>query len=150
YQITLFGVWPDLVTLYALFFILYGNHKEGGYIPVMLLGLLRDVFSIGVPGTYAILYGLLHKLLAGRKGIAYRDSAIALVVLGAFAVFAVNFGYYMLLVVNKLGSGLGYGVWRSALMSMVSAPLMPVLVLGMSALLELLRVEKTKEGCFNI
>lgn len=82
-----FGEWqPDLFSLLALYFALYAN-REGRYLPCLILGLIRDFMSLGLLGSYAVLYSLLHKAASRMRVRLDPDNFLALTVM-AFACSA--------------------------------------------------------------
>ncbi|MCK6440592.1 MAG: rod shape-determining protein MreD [Planctomycetes bacterium] len=148
-RISIFGVWPDVISLYALFFALHANER-GRYLPCMALGLMRDLLSAGPLGTYAILYGLLYRLLTPHRKSLFRENPLTLALLAGVVVAGINLAHHMSLVLTGAGVGWGTALTRSLLIGLVSAPLMPLLSFMMKWLLGRLGVERLPGGVYNV
>lgn len=113
---------PDLFTLVAIYMGLYAS-REGRYAPNLVLGLIRDLFSIGLLGTYAVLYSLLYKVMTVGRRRMDPDKPVNTLVLAWLGVFFVNFGYHFVLVL--LGSGVGWtrAGLRCACIATATAPI---------------------------
>lgn len=128
---------PDLFTLVALYIGLYA-HRQGRYWPSLVFGLMRDFFSLGLLGSYAVLYSLLHKF-AGRVRLKLDPDNLPIAVLLAFVgVFLVNVGYHFMMALSGAGVGWSAGLWRCFAMAAVTAPfavpIFPLLHLGLRGL----------------
>ena len=128
---------PDLFTLVALYVGLYA-HRQGRYWPSLVLGLMRDFASLGLLGSYAVLYSLLHKF-AGRVRLRLDPDRVAIAMLLAFTgVFLVNFGYHFMLALSGAGVGWSAGLWRCLTTAAVTAPftvpVFPLLHWGLAAI----------------
>ena len=148
-RVGVLGVWPDVMTLYALFFTLF-NNERGRYLPCMALGLLRDVFSAGPFGTYAILYGLLYRLLMSRRKSLYRDNPLTLLAIAFLAVVLINLGYHATLVMTGAGIGWTDAGLRALSLGAVTAPFMLPLTWLMKAGLARAGVERMPGGLMNV
>lgn len=144
-----FGVWPDVVTLYALFLTLYGNGR-GRYVPCMALGLMRDMLSAGPIGTYAILYGVMHRLIAPRRKSLYRDNPFTLALLAVGVVAALNLSYHFSMVFIGAGIGWSSALSRGLLIGIVSGPLMPLLSWLMKSMFRRFGIERLPCGAYNV
>ena len=100
---------PDLFTVFALFLGLFAS-RHGRYLPSLLLGLVRDFFSLGLLGSYAVLFSLLHKASSRAREKLDPEKPLNVLLMAFIGVFAVNFGYHLMLA----SSGAGIG-WSSAL-----------------------------------
>jgi rod shape-determining protein MreD len=100
---------PDVYTLAALFIGLFAS-RHGRYGPSLIFGLIRDFFSIGLLGSYAVLYSLLHKAAgkAREKFDPFKPGNVF--VMAVIGTFLVNFGYHVMLALA--GDGIG---WHRAL-----------------------------------
>jgi rod shape-determining protein MreD len=112
---------PDLYTVGALFIGLFAS-RSGRYGPSLVFGLIRDFFSLGLLGSYAVLYSLLHKA-AGRareKFDPYKPANVFTMAL--IGTFLVNFGYHGMLALAGDGVGWSRALTRCACMAVASAP----------------------------
>lgn len=148
-RISLWGEWPDLPTLYVLFFALFGNPR-GRYGPAMMIGFARDLFSGGPLGTYAILYGLMHRFISPRRQMLFRENPITQALVAAVVVFAVNVGYHASMVIVGVGIGWSEAFYRSMKIALISAPLMPALCIVMVLLFEKLKISRLPGGNYNV
>lgn len=143
------GARPDILTALALYFTLWTNPR-GRYLPCMALGLMRDMFSVGPVGTYAILYSLLYRLLESRRHRIPRTGMLSQLAIGFLGTVAINVGYHAALVVFGDGVGWRYALVQGLLTAMLSAPLMLVVVYVMSVGLKGLGVRKLPGNMFNV
>lgn len=125
------GAWPDLVTLFVLWHALYGDPK-GRYVPGMLVGLIRDVFSACPFGAYTVIYGIMHRQVAERRYALKRDNPVAQVLLAFVCVFLANCMMHAFLLVTASGIGWTAAISHSAMIAGLSAPFMPLICLGMA------------------
>ena len=96
---------PDIFSVVALYFGMFANRK-GRYLPSLALGLMRDFFSLGLLGSYAVLFSLLHKF-AAKARLKLDPSRLSNVfILAVIGTFLVNFGYHVMLALS--GSGIGW------------------------------------------
>jgi hypothetical protein len=146
---TVFGVWPDVITLFALYQALYGDGRFR-YVPCLGLGFMRDLLSAVPPGTHAILYALMHKAVAPRTGGMQRGSLLIQTVLALACVIGVQLGCWAVLAATRHGVGWGAALWNAALTAAVSAPLMPVMAVGLTIALQLARVRRDASGAVAI
>jgi rod shape-determining protein MreD len=128
---------PDLFTLVALYIGLYA-HRQGRYWPSLVFGLMRDFFSLGLLGSYAVLYSLLHKF-AGRVRLKLDpDSPPIAIMLTFIGVFLVNFGYHFMMALSVAGVGWSEGLWRCLTTAAVTAPfampIFPLMHFGLRAM----------------
>jgi rod shape-determining protein MreD len=112
---------PDLFTVGALYIGLFAS-RSGRYAPSLAFGLIRDFFSLGLLGSYAVLYSLLHKA-AGRareKFDPYKPANVFIMAL--VGTFLVNLGYHAMLAMAGDGVGWSRAVTRCASMAVGTAP----------------------------
>lgn len=128
---------PDIFTLFALYIGLFAN-RQGRYWPSLVLGLVRDFFSFGLIGTYAVLYSLLHKFAARLRVKLDPDRLPNALFFGFSGVFLVNFGYHFMLALSGDGVGWSVALWRCTATALASAPfavpLFPLLHRGLRAI----------------
>jgi rod shape-determining protein MreD len=113
---------PDLVTLFALFLGLYAS-RQGRYLPCLVLGLTRDLFSLGLIGSYAVLYGLLHKAASRGRDKLDPFQPGNVFIFAVAGVFFTNVGYHFLLVLTDQGIGWTRALARCAAMAAASGVL---------------------------
>ncbi len=139
---------PDLFTLFALYVGLFAS-RHGRYWPSLVLGLVRDFFSMGLIGTYAVLYSLLHKFSGKLRGKLDPDFPPIGLLFGFTGVFLVNFGYHFMLSFGGDGVGWSVALWRCTATALVTAPFaIPVFPL-LHWLLTSLGYQRTQGGYFN-
>jgi len=145
-----FGEWePDLFSLLALYFALYAN-REGRYLPCLVLGLIRDFMSLGLLGSYAVLYSLLHKV-AGRARLRLDPDHFLTSTLMAFVgTFLVNFGYHMMLAISGDGIGWVRALMRCLMNACATAPLAPFVFTLANHGLTRLGVPRVAGGYLNV
>lgn len=120
-----FGEWqPDLYSLLALYFALYAN-REGRYLPCLILGLIRDFMSLGLLGSYAVLYSLLHKAASRARLRLDPDHFLTCTMMAFAGTFLVNFGYHMMLAISGDGIGWMRALMRCLTIACATAPLAP-------------------------
>lgn len=125
---------PDLFSLAAVFMALYG-HRDGRYLPCLMLGLVRDCASLGLLGSYAVLYGLLWKFTSRLRARLDPDHPLSAVLITFAGVFCVNLGYHVMLALSGDGIGWGRALARCVAVSVATAPLSaPLFSLGRSLL----------------
>lgn len=120
-----FGLWqPDLFSLLALYFSLYAN-RQGRYLPCLILGLIRDFMSLGLLGSYAVLYSLLHKVASKARLRLDPDNLANTLLMAFMGTFLVNFGYHMMLAISGDGIGWTRATLRCLMIASATAPLAP-------------------------
>lgn len=139
---------PDLFTLSALYVGLYAS-RHGRYWPSLVLGLLRDFFSMGLLGTYAVLFSLLHKYCGRLRTKLDPDRLPCALFFGFSGVFLVNFGYHFMLAVGGNGVGWSVALWRCTATALVSAPFAVPLFPLLHWLLGLLGLQRGQGGLRN-
>lgn len=139
---------PDLFSLVAVYIGLFAS-RHGRYWPSLVFGLVRDAFSIGLLGSYAVLYSLLHKFNGRVRGKLDPETLPNAVLLTFIGVFLSNFGYHFMLAAAGDGIGWSAALWRCLVTAGVTAPfaapLFPLMHRGLAAL----RVGRDQAGCFN-
>jgi rod shape-determining protein MreD len=145
-----FGEWqPDLFSLLALYYALYAN-RQSRYLPCLILGLIRDFLSLGLLGSYAVLYSLLHKAASRARVRLDPDNFLNAVLMAAAGTFLVNFGYHMMLAIAGDGIGWARALARCAMIACATAPLAPfAFVLG-NFVLARLGVQRVAGGFVNV
>ncbi|MCA8937880.1 MAG: rod shape-determining protein MreD [Planctomycetes bacterium] len=113
---------PDLYSIFALYLGLFAS-RQGRYVPCLVLGLIRDFFSLGLLGSYGVLYSLLHKVAGRARGKLDPERIINVFIMALFGTFLVNFGYHGMLVVSGSGIGWTRALYRCASIAVASAPL---------------------------
>lgn len=140
---------PDLFSLFAVYLSLFSS-RQGRYWHLLALGLLRDVFSLGLLGSYGVLYSLLYKAIARARGKLDPERPGNSLVFGFAGVFAVNLGYHFTLVAAGAGVGWSAALLRCLVTAAITAPwALPTFVLAHFAL-EKLRCPRTPGGCWAI
>lgn len=139
---------PDLFTLFALYVGLFAS-RQGRYWPSLVLGLVRDFFSMGLLGTYAVLFGLLHKFAGKLRAKLDPDSPPIALVLSFAGVFLVNFGYHFMLALGGHGVGWTVALWRCTASALVTAPFAIPLFPLMHWVLGALGFQRSQGGYFN-
>jgi rod shape-determining protein MreD len=128
---------PDLYSIFALYIGLFAS-RHGRYTPSLVLGLIRDFFSIGLLGSYAVLYSLLHKVAGRARGKLDPEKPLNVFIMALIGTFLVNFGYHGMLVFSGDGIGWSRALVRCASIAIASAPfavaLFPLFHLGLHAL----------------
>lgn len=128
---------PDLYSIFALYIGLFAS-RHGRYTPSLILGLIRDFFSIGLLGSYGVLYSLLHKVAGRARGKLDPEKPLNVFIMALFGTFLVNFGYHGMLVISGDGIGWSRALVRCASIAVASAPfavvLFPLFHLGLDAL----------------
>lgn len=128
---------PDLFSIFALYIGLFAS-RHGRYTPALILGLIRDFFSIGLIGSYGVLYSLLHKAAGRTRGKLDPDKPLNVFIMAVIGTFLVNFGYHGMLVISGDGIGWSRALVRCASVAIASAPfavaLFPLIHLGLDAL----------------
>lgn len=113
---------PDLYTVAALFLGLFAS-RHGRYGPSLVFGLIRDFFSLGLLGSYAVLYSLLHKA-AGRAREKFDPERVGNVfIMAVIGTFLVNFGYHVMLALAGDGVGWSRALARCAGTAVATGPL---------------------------
>ncbi len=112
---------PDLYSVFALYLGLFAS-RQGRYTPSLALGLVRDFFSIGLLGTYGVLYSLLHKAAHKAREKFDPEKPINVFIMAAIGTFLVHFGYHGMLVVGGDGIGWSRALVRCASTAVASAP----------------------------
>ncbi|MCC6573104.1 MAG: rod shape-determining protein MreD [Planctomycetes bacterium] len=140
---------PDLFTLGALFLALYA-HREGRYLPCLMLGLVRDCVSLGLLGSYAVLYGLLWKFASRLRARFDPDHPLNAAVFSLAGVFLVNLGYHVMLALSGDGIGWGRALMRCLTVACATAPLSVLLFPLGRAMLASWGVQRGQGGFFNI
>lgn len=139
---------PDLFTLFALYVGLYAS-RQGRYWPSLVLGLIRDFFSMGLIGTYAVLFSLLHKFSGKLRRKLDPDRVPNALLFGFTGVFLVNFGYHFMLAFGGDGVGWSVALWRCTATALVTAPFaVPVFPL-LHWLMGNLGLSRTQGGYLN-
>jgi rod shape-determining protein MreD len=128
---------PDLYSVFALYLGLFAS-RSGRYTPCLVLGLIRDFFSLGLLGSYGVLYSLLHKAAERGRGKLDPEKPLNVFIMALIGTFLVNFGYHGMLVVSGDGIGWSRAVARCASMAVASAPvavlIYPLFHLGLNRL----------------
>ncbi len=133
-QLGLDDATPDLFSLAAVFMALYA-HRDGRYLSCLMLGLVRDCASLGLLGSYAVLYGLLWKFASRLRARLDPDHPLNAVLITFAGVFCVNLGYHVMLALSGDGIGWGRALARCLAVSVATAPLSaPLFALGRSLL----------------
>ncbi|MCZ7606075.1 MAG: rod shape-determining protein MreD [Planctomycetota bacterium] len=113
---------PDLYSVFALYLGLFAS-RQGRYLPCLALGLIRDFFSLGLLGSYGVLYSLLHKAAGRTRGKMDPENPLVILLMALAGTFLVNFGYHGMLVVSGEGVGWTRALLRCACVALASAPL---------------------------
>lgn len=113
---------PDLFTVAALFIGLFAS-RHGRYAPSLVFGLIRDFFSLGLLGSYAVLYSLLHKAAESARHKFDPFKPVNVFVMAMIGTFLVNLGYHMMLALAGDGVGWHRGLARCAACAVATAPL---------------------------
>lgn len=148
-QIPLAEWTPDLFSLFALWLALYAN-REGRYLPCLVLGLIRDFMSLGLLGSYAVLYSLLHKAAARVRVRLDPDNFMALMFMAFGGTFCVNFGYHLMLAIGGDGIGWTSALVRCAVMAASTAAVAPFAFALFNHGLTRLGVPRIAGGYFNV
>ncbi|MCA8916485.1 MAG: rod shape-determining protein MreD [Planctomycetes bacterium] len=112
---------PDLYAVFALYLGLFAS-RQGRYVPCLVLGLIRDFFSIGLIGSYAVLFSLLHKAAGRARRKLDPDKLLNVFIMCLIGTFLVNFGYHGMLVISGYGVGWSRALVRCASIAAASAP----------------------------
>jgi rod shape-determining protein MreD len=112
---------PDIYSVFALYLGLFAS-RSGRYVPCLALGLIRDFFSVGLLGSYGVLYSLLHKAAEKARAKFDPEKPLNVFTMALIGTFLVNFGYHGMLVVSGDGIGWSRAVVRCASMAAASAP----------------------------
>ena len=145
-----FGEWqPDLFSLLALWFALYAN-RDGRYLPCLVLGLIRDFMSLGLLGSYAVLYSLLHKVASRMRVRLDPDNFVAVTLMALVGTFCVNFGYHLMLAIGGDGIGWTRALLRCAMIAGATAPLAPFAFTLANHGLSRAGVPRIAGGFFNV
>lgn len=112
---------PDLYSVFALYLGLFAS-RQGRYLPCLALGLIRDFFSLGLLGSYGVLYSLLHKAAGRTRGKMDPENPLVILLMALAGTFLVNFGYHGMLVVSGEGVGWTRALLRCACVALASAP----------------------------
>ena len=139
---------PDLYSIFALYLGLFAS-RQGRYVPCLVLGLIRDFFSIGLLGSYGVLYSLLHKAAGRARGKLDPERIINIFIMALIGTFLVNFGYHGMLVIGGNGIGWTRALARCASTAAASAPLAVFIYPLMHFALDKLRVNRIG-GFWNI
>lgn len=139
---------PDLYSVFALYLGLFAS-RQGRYLPCLVLGLIRDFFSLGLLGSYGVLYSLLHKAAGRTRGKLDPDNLLNILLMALVGTFLVNFGYHSMLVLSGEGIGWSRALLRCLSMAAASAPLALFLYPLMHFLLHRLGVGRSG-GYWNI
>lgn len=113
---------PDLYSIFALYLGLFAS-RQGRYVPCLVLGLIRDFFSLGLLGSYGVLYSLLHKVAGKSRGKLDPEKILNVFLMALAGTFLVNFGYHGMLVIGGDGIGWTRALGRCAATAVASAPL---------------------------
>jgi len=148
-KLRIWDVQPDFYALYPVFFALFANER-GRYMPSVVLGFIRDLFSAGPLLTYAIIYGILHRTIAPRRRMMFRDGVFAQLLVAFIAVLFSNLAYHASLVAFGAGVGWSDASIISLKTATVTAPLMPLLVWAMKLAMKRLEIERIAGGDFNL
>ncbi len=132
-----FGAQPEFLTLLVVWHGLHGSTR-GRYLPAMLAGFARDLFSAGPFGVYAVLYAVVHRLLGSARGMVSRDNWLVQILVAGLAVLAVTLGAHGVIVLQGAGAGWMAAGSLALTTAAVTAPLLPllhlVLVFGLAKL----------------
>ena len=112
---------PDLYSIMALYFALFAS-RHGRYVPSLALGLIRDFLSMGLIGTYGVLYSLLHKASEKARGKLDPDRLPNILIMAVAGTFLVNFGYHAMLVVAGDGIGWSNAITRWGSIALATGP----------------------------
>ncbi|HRJ78103.1 MAG: rod shape-determining protein MreD [Planctomycetaceae bacterium] len=144
------GEWqPDIFSIAALYFSLYAN-RQGRYLPCLVLGLVRDFLSLGLLGSYAVLYSLLHKLASKARLRLDPDHFVNAAAMAFVGTFLVNFGYHAMLALSGDGIGWSRAAMRCLSMACASAPLAPFVFVLANHGLGRLGVQRLAGGYVNV
>jgi rod shape-determining protein MreD len=91
------GIRPDLAFVYVLFLAFYSTPTEG-FLAFWLVGLVKDLFSAGPLGAYALIYAAYGYELSGLTQKLFRENPVTQIVLALPSAFIVN-GVYLLAMV---------------------------------------------------
>lgn len=139
----------DLVTLWVVWHSLHGDPR-GRYVPAMMVGLIRDLMSASPFGMYAVLYGLLHRVLSGNRMGVRRNHPLLLMALAFGAVLLIGVATHACLLTRGAGIGWSLALERSAISAALSAPLLPLINLLMQLLLPSLGTDRRPCGAWAI
>jgi rod shape-determining protein MreD len=139
---------PDLYSVFALYLGLFAS-RQGRYLPCLVLGLIRDFFSLGLLGSYGVLYSLLHKAAGRTRGKLDPENPLVILLMALAGTFLVNFGYHGMLVGSGEGIGWTRALLRCACVALASAPFALFLYPLLHFLLQRLGVGRSG-GCWNI
>lgn len=112
---------PDVLTLVVLYFSLF-HFERARYLPLLAVGFMRDLVTLTTPGTFAILYALVFKLLYPVRRSIFRESPITQLVLAFITVTGLHLGYHAALVLQNAGVGWSLALQRSLLLAVWTAP----------------------------
>ncbi|MCB9932943.1 MAG: rod shape-determining protein MreD [Planctomycetes bacterium] len=139
---------PDLYSVFALYLGLFAS-RQGRYVPSLALGLIRDFFSLGLLGSYGVLYSLLHKAAGRARGKLDPERPLNVFIMALGGTFLVNFGYHSMLALSGEGIGWSRALARCASVAAASAPPAVLLYPVAHYLLHKLRVGRSG-GYWNI
>ena len=117
------GVRPDLAFILVVFLAFYTTPAEG-FVAFWLVGLMKDIFSAGPLGAYALIYAACGYELSGLTQKLFRENPLSQIALALPATMAVNviyliamvFVYYPQVVISSaLKSALICAVYTTAL-----------------------------------
>ena len=112
---------PDLFSVFALYVGVFAS-RYGRYTPCLVLGLIRDFFSMGLMGSYGVLYSLLHKAASKTRGKLDPERLGNIFIMALIGTFLVNFGYHAMLVIEGNGIGWSRALARCAWIALATAP----------------------------
>lgn len=112
---------PDLYSVFALYLGLFAS-RQGRYVPCLVLGLIRDFFSIGLLGSYGVLFSLLHKVAGRARAKLDPHRFLNVFIIAFIGTFLVNFGYHGMLVISGYGVGWSRALVRCLSIAIASAP----------------------------
>lgn len=142
------GVSADLFSLFALYVGLYAS-REGRYGPCLVLGLMRDACSLGLLGSYAVLYALLYKFASRARERFHPDNPLNALGLALVGVFLVNFGYHGMLALSGGGIGWTRATLRCLEIAAYTALPAPIAFPLLHRLLAWLGFERSPVGLWN-
>lgn len=139
---------PDIFSVCALYIGLFSNRK-GRYLPSLALGLMRDFFSLGLLGSYGVLFSLLHKFAARMRLKLEPERLTNVFFMAIIGTFLVNFGYHVMLSLSGAGIGWTASVIRSACIALSSGVCAVLLFPIFHSLLRKLGVARVSGGYLN-